>query len=309
MQNPVSSLKKIHPALAYAAAHSDEDVSLRVLAGRAGLSPYHLQRIFSAVTGESPKQLTTRLRLSRAAAMLLTGRDSILDIALACGFQSHEVFCRTFRRHFGLTPAAYRARGFAAKTDASQASGHPILVERIGPCVGLYHITEEPLENSMTYSIAKQDLNPQPVLIVRRRVKQSDIGAAITEALPHIFMHAQKNALALAGFPFTRYSEVGRGMMTIEPGMKVVLSENSSWPSVSEPGEVVADTLPGGPAAVTLHAGPYDKLPEAYAALEQWIDAQGLKSAGPPWECYVNDPGDYPNPEDWKTEVYWPVKE
>ena len=64
--------------------------------------------------------------------------------------------------------------------------------------------------------------------------------------------------------------------------------------------------MPGGPAATTIHTGPYDKLSDAYAAIEQWMEAEGLAAAGAPWESYVNDPADYPDPKDWKTEVFWP---
>jgi len=31
-------------------------------------------------------------------------------------------------------------------------------------------------------------------------------------------------------------------------------------------------------------------------------------AAGAPWESYVTDPADYPDPADWKTEIFWPVK-
>ena len=101
--------------------------------------------------------------------------------------------------------------------------------------------------------------------------------------------------------PFTRYLEMGPGLITMEPGMRV------TSPGASGEGDVIADTLPGGPAATTTHIGPYDKLSEAYAAIEQWMESQGLVAAGAPWESYINDPGDYPDPKDWKTEVFWPV--
>src|SRR5580692_4715929 len=93
-----SPLKQVQPVLAFAAAHLDEDLSLASLAAQSGLSAFHLHRVFSAAAGETPKQFTLRLRLGRAAAMLLTTDHSVLDVALACGFQSHEAFCRAFRK-------------------------------------------------------------------------------------------------------------------------------------------------------------------------------------------------------------------
>ncbi len=66
-------LQQVQPVLAFAAAHLDEDLSLAKLAARAGLSAFHLHRVFSVAAGETPKQFTLRLRLSRATVMLLTG--------------------------------------------------------------------------------------------------------------------------------------------------------------------------------------------------------------------------------------------
>jgi AraC family transcriptional regulator len=296
-------MRGVQPVLAFAAAHLDEDLSLRALAEHVGLSPFHLHRVFSTAAGETPKQFTLRLRLGRAAVMLLTGDDSVLDVALSCGFQSHEAFCRAFRRRFGMTPTAYRERGFAAGADTAQSRTHAELVNRVGPCIGLYHSSDDnkPQRNNMAYSVTRQELAPQPVLIVRRRAKRSEIAATIGETLPHIFLYAQQNGIALAGLPFTRYVEMGPGLVTMEPGMRVAGS------AVSGQGEVVADTLPGGPVATTTHIGPYDKLADAYAAIEQWMEEKGLAAAGAPWESYVTDPADYPDPKDWKTEVFWPL--
>ena len=154
----------------------------------------------------------------------------------------------------------------------------------------------------MEYTIVKKQLSPQPVLIVRRRVKRSDIAATIGESLPLIFAYAQQGGIALAGLPFTRYVEMGPGLITMEPGMRVTGKLPASQ------GEIIAETLPGGPAVTTVHSGPYDKLTDAYAAIEHWMETEGLASAGAPWEEYLNDPSEHPDPKDWKTEVFWPVK-
>jgi AraC family transcriptional regulator len=292
-------LKQVQPVMAFARKHLDEDVSLEALAGRAGLSAFHLHRVFSAAAGETPKQFTLRLRLDRAAAMLLTTEDSVLDVALSCGFQSHEAFCRAFRKRFGMAPSAYRERGFTGDGGA----GHAELVNAIGACVGLFHIRQDGRshKNDMAYSITKKEIAPQPVLVVRRKVKPSEIASTLAEVLGQVFMYAQASGIALVGQPFTRYLEWGPGLLTIEAGLPVTFHAGASS------GEVKTETLPGGFAATTTHSGPYDKLTEAHAAVQQWIEAKGLSAAGAPWEVYVTDPADYPDPKDWKTEIYWPL--
>lgn len=295
----------MQPVLAYAARHLDEDVSLRTLAGQAELSKFHLHRLFLAAAGETPKQFTLRLRLARASAMLLGTRDSVLEIALACGFQSHETFSRAFRRGFGIAPSAYRARGFAGVTAGAEASRHAAIVDQIAPCIRFFHGGERrQRENNMAYSITKKEISEQPVLVVRRRIKPSELAATLGAALGQVFQYAQQNGIALAGQPFTRYLEWGPGIWTIEAGLPVTARVGKT----SAEGEVRADVLPGGLVATTTHAGPYDKLNEAHAAVEQWVEAQGLQSAGAPWELYVTDPAEHPDPKDWKTDLFWPVR-
>ena len=68
------------------------------------------------------------------------------------------------------------------------------------------------------------------------------------------------------------------------------------------------DVLPGGWVALGIHAGPYDRLPDSNAAIERWIEANGYEARGDAWEHYVTDPGQHPDPADWRTEVVWPLK-
>jgi AraC family transcriptional regulator len=242
--------------------------------------------------------------VDRAAAALISSKASILEIALECGFESHEAFCRAFRRRFRMSPSAYR-KSVRMGPDAPL---HADLVDEIGPCVGLYQIDlrERGSRTSMEYSVSKKELTAQPVLVVRRRVRRAEIAATIAAELPKVFLHAQQRGIAIAGFPITRYLETSVGLVTLETGMRVT-AHNGGWTDDDGAGGVLSETLPAGPAAVTIHSGPYDQLQSAYAALEEWMAANGFHPAGAPWEAYLNDPADHPNPQDWKTEVCWPV--
>jgi AraC family transcriptional regulator len=138
-------------------------------------------------------------------------------------------------------------------------------------------------------------------------VRRSEIAATIAAELPKIFLHAQQRGIAIAGYPITRYLETSVSSVTLETGMRVTAHSDEWTAGRGGEGDVLAETLPGGSAAVTIHSGPYDQLQSAYAALEEWIAANGFHPVGSPWEAYLNDPADHPNPEDWKTEVCWPM--
>ena len=51
----------------------------------------------------------------------------------------------------------------------------------------------------MAYTITKKKLLPQPVLLVRRRVKRSEIAATIGAVLPGVFQYAQQHGIAQQG--------------------------------------------------------------------------------------------------------------
>lgn len=309
---PLERFTRIQPAIAYAIAHLDRETPLEALSAEVRLSPFHLHRLFATVTGETPKQYVLRLRLSRGAALLLAGHDSVLSIAQRSGFRSHEAFTRAFRRQFGVSPRTYRERGASLRTNAPARRRHAAAVQQVGPCVGLYHFDPHTPSSRdvMTHSVVRKELVPQPVLIVRRRIKRTAVAATIGEALPAIFQYAQQHGIALSGHPLTRYSEPGLGLFTIEPGMRIADGQHAprSHEGESEHG-VIETLLPGGAAATTIHAGPYDTLGEAYAAVEGWIESEGLEPAGAPWECYVTDPAEFPDPKDWRTEIFWPVRD
>jgi AraC family transcriptional regulator len=280
----------------------DQPLSLRALARRAGRSPFHLQRVFRLVTGESPKQYALRLRIERAAAALASSDASILGAALANGFASHEVFVRAFRRLLGKPPSRYRRRALGDAMPQARRL-HRVLVESAGPCIGLFHLSTTPTLRSSpmaTLSIARQDLTDQPVVFVRVRAARHEIPAAIAGGLGKAFPFAMKAGLPIAGRPYARYHAMGPGLFTMDVGVPV-------GASTAGEGEVEGGTLPGGPALLAVHAGSYDSLGETYAAMERWMEEHGCQPNGGPWESYITDPAEHPDPAEWRTEVYWPI--
>jgi len=95
--------------LAHIDAHLDDDLSLEALARVAAFSRFHFQRQFSALFGVSAHRYVQLVRMRRASYQLVREDDArILDVALDCGYQSHEAFSRAFKRVFGQTPSEFR---------------------------------------------------------------------------------------------------------------------------------------------------------------------------------------------------------
>jgi AraC family transcriptional regulator len=112
--------------LVHIQANLDKDLGISALGGTANLSPMHLQRVFKAAIGETPKAYVTRLRVERAAFCLFAHTSTVAEIGAACGFRNPETFMRAFRRRFGKTPSAYRA---TARARAVSSGRH---VESLG---------------------------------------------------------------------------------------------------------------------------------------------------------------------------------
>lgn len=60
--------------------------------------------------------------------------------------------------------------------------------------------------------------------------------------------------------------------------------------------------------AMTVHKGAYSTLPETYAALVAWIEENGYAWNGEPYEIYTKTAQNGLKPQDWETEVYFPVR-
>lgn len=153
----------------------------------------------------------------------------------------------------------------------------------------------------MEYEIKIEYLKKQPTLAMTATTTQAEVSTVLADLLPQIHVYTAQSGADMAGPPFTRYHNWSPGGVELEAGMPV------TEPAAGE-GPIEAGELPGGPAAVTMHVGPYDRLSEAYEALEAWLEENGKESAGAPWEVYLTDPGLDPDPQTWQTKILWPVR-
>jgi AraC family transcriptional regulator len=89
----------------------DRDMTVMQLAETAGLSPAYFSRMFQRSTGYAPHQFVLRARIQRAKEMLRISDKKIIDVAIACGFETPQHFSRVFQKLCHATPTEYRRKG------------------------------------------------------------------------------------------------------------------------------------------------------------------------------------------------------
>jgi len=92
-------------------ANIDRQIRLSELARCAGMSLSHFSHQFRASTNTSPYQYMLSLRIDRSKKMLRNANLSVLDVALATGFENPQHFATVFRRIVGISPSDYRRQG------------------------------------------------------------------------------------------------------------------------------------------------------------------------------------------------------
>ncbi len=102
------------------ACHESVDTYARI----AGLSKYHFIRRFCSYTGRTPLEYATFVRLQRAEEMLTSGELSVGECSQLLGYNDQFYFCRLFKKHYGLSPAAYK-RACGARRHSSAYPDDP----------------------------------------------------------------------------------------------------------------------------------------------------------------------------------------
>ena len=88
--------------------YTDPGFGLSEAADIMGMSHPYLSRVFKRETGEGFQDMLTRVRIERAAKMLLETDCKVRDIAFRVGFDNERYFGQVFRKHMQVTPIQYR---------------------------------------------------------------------------------------------------------------------------------------------------------------------------------------------------------
>ncbi|WP_313340021.1 AraC family transcriptional regulator [Sedimentibacter sp.] len=98
----------IQKTLDFIETNISEEIDIKQLAKESALSLFYYQRLFSRLVKKPVREYIKLRRLACACKSLADKQHRILDIALDCGFGSHETFTRAFKEAYKMTPEEYR---------------------------------------------------------------------------------------------------------------------------------------------------------------------------------------------------------
>lgn len=104
-ENPI-----VKEALNYIHKYINEDLSLEKVAHEIHVSKNHLSTLFARCTGYNFSSYVNNAKIEKSKALLKNTNNSILNIAIECGFNSQSYFCSTFKKTTGITPTDYRMK-------------------------------------------------------------------------------------------------------------------------------------------------------------------------------------------------------
>lgn len=148
----------------------------------------------------------------------------------------------------------------------------------------------------MSVTVNLQSVTARKLAAVRREVAPGAVGSAWGPALDKVWEFIRRTpGLWTDGHNvFLYHHSTDPGAPTrCDFGVEVTRAFDAD-------GEVFATETPSGEAVVAVHRGPYNRMNEAYRAIEEWMAENRRESAGQTWEIY-GDPT--PDPADTETTV------
>ena len=134
----------------------------------------------------------------------------------------------------------------------------------------------------------------------------SNISQIMGKQYGEIMSYMAKNNVVQTGMPFTIYNEMNDANNNIIMSQAIPVQNKVD---IAQDSEILCGYIPKTKVFKTTLKGNYTNLPKAWESAMTYIAKNNLQQSDiKPFEIYQTDPGNYPNPADWVTEVYIPIK-
>ena len=280
-------IKRINNVIDYINNHLNEKLTLEILSKIANFSIFHFHRIFKLFTNESLYAYIKRIRLEKAANLILhLPYQPILDIALDCGFSSQSNFSSAFKSHYGVSATEFRKNyGFLensknSKMKSKNTKNFNLLFNDL-----LFH-DQKNLRRISEMKIEVKSFPAYQVAYVRHFGSYFKVHVAWQK----ICQWAQGHNLLKKDSLMIGISHDNPDI-TEEKNLRydacIVLEHN-----IDTPPDISKKTLEQGKYAVCRFEGPGEKIKEGYKVLyKDWLPSSGYQPDDREmFEIYYNDP-------------------
>lgn len=105
---PAKNNETVKKAIAFISSNYSSPITLETVAEHVQLSPAYFSTVFKQNSGSSFKDYLNMVRIEESKRLLSNTTYTILDIAVAVGYEDQSYFSKVFKKHTGLTPKQYR---------------------------------------------------------------------------------------------------------------------------------------------------------------------------------------------------------
>lgn len=153
----------------------------------------------------------------------------------------------------------------------------------------------------MFYPCEIKDQPAQPTLVVKTVLPAAELPGAIGAAYGAVLAHLNALGETPAGPPFVAYFNMDMQNLEVEMGFPVAKP-------LAGTERLQAGQLPTGKIVTCLYVGPYEEMVPAYSALEAYAKENGYEPTGVAYETYLNGPADVTSPQEYQTQIMFPLK-
>lgn len=159
----------------------------------------------------------------------------------------------------------------------------------------------ENLPKIHSVKVIKDSVEKTWFLSIRDTIKAQSINNAHGKMYAEINKYMDENNIDVSGSPLVIYHYWSDSIIDIEAGLPIKDSMDVSDQMVR------LNKIAAGKVVTAIHQGHYDRLPETYFGINEWMRKNKVVVSGPLWEVYITDPATEPNAEKWKTAIYFPI--
>ena len=284
---------RINRVIDYIQNNLNSQLDLETLARIAYFSKFHFHRIFTAMVGETLNSFIKRLRIEKAASMLITHpQDTITSIALSCGFSGSAAFSRTFNEHFGISATDFRNSGYKNSK--------------------IRQMNSKDRKANNLHSFYFNDGNSNQIKSINMKVEVKNMEDMTVAYVRHIGSYVGNSTLfdklfgklfkwagprRLLNFPKTKILSVYYDDPKITEENKLRMDISISIPETTEvSGGIGKMTIAGGKYAIGRFEIKTDEYSDAWnKMMGEWLPDSGyVPDDRPCFEMYQNDPKQHP---------------